>query len=430
MELDTANNTTSPNFSSPLESGGQKTSLRREFSSELGKPEPNEMAVLTPTPTTSTSVDLGSETLAKPTILASEHAEKRHSILDYSAKLEGISLEDFFTGQIKPQDPILEKPAIITDNLSGRGTSLKTSGILVHKDSLLWDPLSESIIPDGYDLMASRSEAFNNSSGYSKENTVDKLDGVEEDDDPFSSWEGDFQSAAPAAEVSTASSFTFGPPVTVQPSTLGNFEDLFGNTLSEREPIAAENGWNQGNNGLVAATPGDNGDLFGLQVHMENPDALSLFSSVGHLETDIQRSMDMDGLFFGPGWQSVQLPVSSATCESQFANISSEGNSVAELNRIDLLGPSLPNEHDLSSLGQIRILTAGDNSYDAVGDSHLTMTAMNDEFGKEQQASPSDGKTNKIVGSLLAQLHDLSFMLADKLVIKTEGKSSKPDSSG
>lgn len=425
MELETDNNTTSPNFSSLLESGGQKTSLHCDFSSELGKPEPNEMAVLTPTP-----VDLGSETLAEPTILAREHGEKRDSILDYSAKLEGISLEDFFTGQIKPQDPILETPAIITDNLSGRGTSLETSGILFHKDSLFWDPLSESIIPDGYDLMASRSEEFNNSLGYSKENTGDKLYGVEEDDDPFSSWEGDFQSAAPVAEVSSASSFTFGPPVTVQSSTLGNFEDLFGNTLNERGPNAAENGWNQGNNGSVAAMPGDNGDLFGLQVHMENPDTLSLFSSMGHLETDIQRSMDMDCLFFGSGWQqSVQLPVSSATCESQFANISNEGNLVAELNRIDLLGPSLPNNHDLSSLGQIRTLTAGDNSYDAVGDSHFTMAAMNDEFGKERP-SPSDGKTNKIVGSLLAQLHDLSFMLADKLVIKTEGKSSKPDSSG
>lgn len=182
MELETDNNTTSPNFSSLLESGGQKTSLHCDFSSELGKPEPNEMAVLTPTP-----VDLGSETLAEPTILAREHGEKRDSILDYSAKLEGISLEDFFTGQIKPQDPILETPAIITDNLSGRGTSLETSGILVHKDSLFWDPLSESIIPDGYDLMASRSEEFNNSLGYSKENTGDKLYGVEEDDDPLES---------------------------------------------------------------------------------------------------------------------------------------------------------------------------------------------------------------------------------------------------
>lgn len=383
-----------------MEVGRQKVLTHADIPSDQGKSnveaETVKSDVQTPLPS---SGDLDSIAAVKPMDVANVDGEKHASILDYSAKLEGISLEDFFSNEVKSQAPALATNSDMrSDNCSGRATSMDTSGINFRKDSLFWDPLSESIIPDGFDLMANTSETSTN-----KVVALDNVVGVEEDDDPFSSWEGDFQSAAPAmADVSAASSsHTPGLQLSAQPITLRNTEDVFGdfsNISSVGESVGI-----QGNNSWV-----NGGDLFGLDTDVENT-----------FKTDSQRSMDVDN-FFGPGWQqSVPRPVVSTT---------SDGESFGLLNKQSALLKSSQEEELLGILSSKQMETPIiNNSLDSVV-GEFTST---EDFLMERSASTSSsvGKKNKIVGSLLGQLHDLSFLLADKLVIRTEGKNTKPDSS-
>ncbi|KAI5065136.1 hypothetical protein GOP47_0019831 [Adiantum capillus-veneris] len=293
-------------------------------------------------PHTSTSGDFSSV----PPPEAELPTAKQPNILDYSHKLEGISLEDFFSNQTKQEAPTPSKSDTISVNISGALTSVATPGIQVRKDSLFWDPLSETIIPDGFDMMASTSEPITN-----KGPAWEKMVEVEEDDDPFSSWEGDFQSA---------------PPATTGPSTSHTSEGIQGN-----------NGW------------ANNAHCFG-----------------SNTDTTVGRSVDVDDLLFGSEWQqNVQPSAILATNGSQSSNFF-DGD--------DMFGTfsSLPNETSLS-----------DSRVDSLQEENSTATE--NQPLTEPQASQAAGKKNNIVGSLLAQLHDLSFMLTDKLVIKTEEKNTK-----
>lgn len=297
-----------------MEVGRQKVLTHADIPSDQGKSnveaETVKSDVQTPLPS---SGDLGSVTAVKPMGVANVDGEKHASILDYSAKLEGISLEDFFSNEVKSQAPALATNSDMrSDDCSGRATSMDTSGINFRKDSLFWDPLSESIIPDGFDLMTNTSETSTN-----------KVVVVEEDDDPFSSWEGDFQSAAPAmADVSTASSsHTPGLQLSAQPITLRNTEDLFGdfsNISSVGESLGI-----QGNNNWV-----NGGDLFGLDTDVENT-----------FKTGSHRSMDVDN-FFGSGWQqSVPRPVVSTTSDGEsFGFLNKQSTLLKSSQEEELLG--------------------------------------------------------------------------------------------
>eukprot|EP00250_Pteridium_aquilinum_P018593 c24131_g3_i2 orf=532-2109(-) len=387
-DVDFASKSSSSGISLPLELGKQKVLSHVDVPSYQGTPYVESNIVnpdaQTPLALTRTSGDLGSVTPATMGV-ANVEKEKHASTEDYSTKLEGISLEDFFSNQVKPHTPALPSNSDLT--LENR--SMDPSGINVRKDSLFWDPLSNSIIPDGFDLMASTGET-----NTKKADILDTGVGVEDDDDdPFSSWEGDFQSAAPATAVlpTASSSFSFDPQVSAQPVMSGNFEDFF---VNFSDMSVAESVKSQENNGLVT-----NGDLLGLDANIQNT-----------LNTDAHSS-NVDSLFFGSGWRQSAPPFMAPTTNSELMSLSNKQNSLLESSEEDLFGP-------LSS--QQTATPMGNNSFDFVEE--YTSTGTNDELLTERQASPSVGKTNKIVESLLAQLPDLSFLLADKLVMKTEGK--------
>ncbi|KAI5065639.1 hypothetical protein GOP47_0020334 [Adiantum capillus-veneris] len=371
-EANNVNKPSASSFSAPGARGMQKESLHAPLDLKTSS---KEAVTGNDFPHTSTSGDFSSV----PPPEAELPTAKQPNILDYSHKLEGISLEDFFSNQTKQEAPTPSKSDTISVNISGALTSVATPGIQVRKDSLFWDPLSETIIPDGFDMMASTSEPITN-----KGPAWEKMVEVEEDDDPFSSWEGDFQSAPPATTGPSTSHTSEGQSL-VQP---GEFEDFFGSAANNKERCDGESVGIQGNNGWA-----NNAHCFG-----------------SNTDTTVGRSVDVDDLLFGSEWQqNVQPSAILATNGSQSSNFF-DGD--------DMFGTfsSLPNETSLS-----------DSRVDSLQEENSTATE--NQPLTEPQASQAAGKKNNIVGSLLAQLHDLSFMLTDKLVIKTEEKNTKSDSS-
>lgn len=378
-EADMATKLSSSSLSPPVKVVGQIALRHADMPSDREKPniEPEEVKAETKK---ASSADLGFIIPAKPTDAASVEEETHTGMLDYSAKLEGISLEDFFSNQGKSPAPA---SATDSDILSDkRPISMESPGIKIHKDSLFWDPLSDSIIPDGFDLLANTRET----------NTIqvalDNVVGVRDGDDLLSSWENDFQSATPAAaEVSAASSFhSPGAQLSADAITSRNIEDVFSGfpSISRGETVGSpgHDSWVNG------------GDLLGLKT--ENT-----------CNADSQKSTIVDD-FFGSGWQqNVSHPVVSSPSESH--------SSIKSIQVEDLLQISLSKEMEPPTI---------DHSPDLAGE----LTSLgNLPTGQLASASDSGGEKSKIVSSLLAQLHDLSFLLTDKLVMKAAGESTKPD---
>ncbi|MCO5563348.1 hypothetical protein L7F22_016989 [Adiantum nelumboides] len=371
-EVDNSIKSSASISSAPGDGGVQEGSLHTSFDLKTSS---KEAIAATTSPHTSTSDFFSS-------VPPVETSLKQSNILDYSDKLEGISLEDFFSNQINPEASTPLKSDNRSVNIPGVLTSINTPGIQVRKDSLFWDPLSETIIPDGFDMMASTSELITN------ENiTSNKMIGVEEDDDPFFSWEGDFQSAPLAIIDPLTSHSTSEAQSSVQP---GEFEDFFGNPATSQER--------------------DSGESTGLQeINGWANDAYFFGSS-----TDITagRNVDVDDLLFGSEWQqSVQPSATLAT------NGGSQSTNLFDGEEMFSPFSSLPKE----------VSSICDSSFESLQEGNSTATK--NQPLTELHGSQAAGEENRLVGSLLAELHDLSFMLSDKLVIKTEGKNTQPNSS-
>ena len=277
--------------------------------------------------------------------------EKHPSILDYTSKLEGISLEDFFTNPARSEDTDFPKPDTV--NKDG-GKSIENAPIIpVQKDSYFLDPLTDSIIPDGSDLfpITSDSDIFPNiSSGVHDNSHNNIIETPADDGDPFSSWEGDFQSAE--GEVTSTSWFESQQTSSIN----GDLKDISGNSPRRSELDTSNDDWA---NSWVGSTSRGNEDIFGLprddfkaislfsgnglgdgpqvntkntptslspsiDLHTEDLNTLSFFPSTTHVQPVSQRSADVDNLMFGS--LSSQDNTQNALFKSDFAS------SVLELN--------------------------------------------------------------------------------------------------
>ncbi|KAH7435185.1 hypothetical protein KP509_06G053900 [Ceratopteris richardii] len=348
----------------PMEATVQKSSLPLEVSLDLPAEEHFNTNPQVSQPPTSISSDFS--------LPASEEiiAPQRHSsILDYSAKLEGISLEDFFSSKGKQEVSEPQKFDAASVPELEKAVPMNSSVVNIQKDSLFWDPLSETIIPDGFDMMAETGRSSSN------KEAVDSLGVVEED--PFDSWESDFQSAPPIMpEASISSSFQ-----SQSSYQGGTFEDFFGNPTIRKDGSAER---------VVADLEEDN-------VQAKNG---NFFGS--YVDTTTGKIADIDDLFLGTGWgQSGPL------------SIEDSGNQTTNgLNEGDLLGPL--------SFMQKKMPSDSDSSVDFTEGGNPSKT--NEKPSTQLQGSESTGKRS--LEPLLAQLHDLSFMLSDRLVIKTEGEGN------
>ena len=236
------------------------------------KPEVSEISVIP----THTDVNRTTKVDAVPSVEAEnlmvKPEEKHPSILDYTSKLEGISLEDFFTNPARSEDTDFLKPDTVNKD-GGKSIEKNATIIPVQKDSYFLDPLTDSIIPDGSDLFpnTSDSDVFPNisSGGHdSSHNNIIKT--LADDDDPFSSWEGDFQSAE--GEVTSTSWFE-----SQQTSSINrDLTDIIGKSPRRSELDTSDDGWA---NNWVGATSRGNEDVSGLP--RDDFEAISLFSGNG-----------------------------------------------------------------------------------------------------------------------------------------------------